>query len=231
MLVAIHQPNFFPWLGYFHKIARTDVFCLLDNTQMPKTGGCYVNRVQLALNGRPSWVTAPVDRSYSGVRAIADTKLRNQLPWRENLLKTLQATFGRAPFFEEVFALLGPIVRNPTDSLARYNEAAIRALCACLGLDRCRLVLGSSLSAAGEATDLLIDIVHKLGGTGYLCGGGASGYQEDHRFAEAGIKLVYQKFDHPLYLQSKNAPFVPGLSVIDCLMHCGPEGTARLLGA
>jgi hypothetical protein len=229
MLVAIHQPNFFPWLGYFNKIARADVFCLMDNAQMPKTGGCYVNRVQLALNGRPAWMTAPVDRSYSGVRSIAQVRLSNKGPWRQNLLKTLRAAFGRAAFFQETYALLEPLILNPTDRLAEYNTAAIRALCAALGLDHCRLVLGSELAVSGQATELLINMVRAVGGDAYLCGGGAGGYQEDEKFAAAGIQLVYQQFRHPVYKQGRTADFVPGLSIIDALMHCGLAGTAELV--
>jgi hypothetical protein len=227
MLVAIHQPNFFPWLGYFNKIARADVFCLMDNAQMPKTGGCYVNRVQLALGGRPAWVTAPVDRSYSGVRAIADIRLDNRRPWRQDLLKTLRAAFGRAAFFREAYALLEPLILNPTESLADYNTAAIRALGAALGLEHCRLVRGSELEVSGQATDLLINLVRAAGGDAYLCGGGANGYQEDAKFAAAGVKLVYQQFRHPVYKQGRADAFVPGLSIIDALMHCGLDGTAR----
>ena len=76
MIVAIHQPNFFPWLGFFDKIARADVFCLLDNVQFPKTGGTWINRVQLWINGKAAWATAPVDRSYSGVRRIREMQAR-----------------------------------------------------------------------------------------------------------------------------------------------------------
>jgi hypothetical protein len=231
MLVAIHQPNFFPWLGFFNKMARADVFCLMDNAQMPKTGGCYVNRVQLALGGKAAWVTAPVDRSYSGVQRIADIQLRTEAPWRDNFLKTLRTAFGRARHFKEVLTFLEPLILNPVKQLARYNEAAIRALAAALHLDRCRLVNGSSLSATGAATGLLINMVRELGGTGYLCGAGAGDYQEDQKFAEAGIKLVYQEFKHPVYSQAKMVPFVPGLSIVDALMHCGFEETARLIKA
>ncbi len=228
MLVAIHQPNFFPWLGYFNKIARADVFCLLDNAQFQKTGGSWANRTQLAIHGKAAWVTAPVDRSWSGVRDIADIKLHAAGQWREGLLKTLQSTYGRAPGFREALALLRPLIANPAEGLAEYNVAAIRALCAALGLEGCRLVLGSSLWVRGQVTDLLIDIIKSVGGTAYLCGGGAGGYQEDHKFAAAGIELVYQHYRQPAYPQASQ-PFVPGLSVIDALMSCGVAETARLV--
>ena len=69
ILVAIHQPNFFPWLGYFDKIRRADFFILLDDVQYPKTGaGSWSNRVKVMINGEGRWLTAPVDRSFHGTR-------------------------------------------------------------------------------------------------------------------------------------------------------------------
>ena len=74
-VVAIHQPNFFPWLGFFNKVACSDVFILMDNVQFPKKGGSWSNRVQLAINGQAAWVTMPVVRSFHGTRIIKDMQI------------------------------------------------------------------------------------------------------------------------------------------------------------
>ncbi|HET6900810.1 MAG TPA: WbqC family protein [Vicinamibacteria bacterium] len=230
-VVAIHQPNFLPWLGYFDKITRADVFVLLDNVQFPKTGGTWTNRVQIAVAGQAGWITVPVVRAYRGVRLVRDMQIDERRPWRETILKTMQASYGRAPFFKSVLPLISDLVRQPTDSLADYNVAAIRALATVLGLDASKLVLASELGvdAAAKGTDLLIALTRAAGGTTYLCGGGAGGYQDDSRFAEEGIALVYQGFQHPAYPQSHGGPFVPGLSVVDLLVNCGLEEAGRLV--
>ena len=85
-LVAIHQPNFLPWLGYFDKLARADVFVLLDDAQFPKKGGTWVNRARLLVSGRPDWVTVPVDRSYHGTRTIIEMQIDDARPWRRKLI-------------------------------------------------------------------------------------------------------------------------------------------------
>ena len=228
-VVAIHQPNFFPWLGYFDKIARSDVFILMDNVQFPKKGGTWANRVQLLVNGQAAWVTMPIVRAYHGTRLICDMKINSSTPWRANLLKTIQMNYARAPYFEEVFPFLAELVSNPTDSLSAYNITAIRELASALGLDPSKLVLGSTLDVDGQATDLLIALTKAVGGTAYLCGGGAGGYQENDKFTEAGIELIYQNYQHPKYWQINTEDFVPGLSVIDALMNCGFEMTSTLL--
>lgn len=231
-VVAIHQPNFFPWLGYFNKIARADLFLVMDNVQFPRTGkGTWVNRVKLIVNKQAAWVTMPVVRAHSGVRCISEMRISDATPWRAKLLKTIQMSYSRAPFFEVVFPFLAKLTNNTTDYLAEYNLSAIRSLAEALGLQTSKLILGSTLNVAGSATDLLISMVKAVEGTAYLCGGGAAGYQEDEKFAEAGIELIYQNFQHPVYSQSNTQEFIPGLSIIDALMNCGFEEVLSLMTA
>jgi len=66
-VVAIHQPNFLPWLGYFDKLARADTFVLLDSVQFPKRNGTWMNRVKLLVGGEPGWITVPIVRAYHGL--------------------------------------------------------------------------------------------------------------------------------------------------------------------
>lgn len=229
-LVAIHQPNFFPWLGYFHKLATADVFVLLDDAQFPKTGGTWINRVRCLVSGRAAWLTLSVDRSYHGVRRIMDMRAKNDERWRTATLRTLATSYARAPHFREVEAALRPLLEDPEDRLAELNIRALTTLAGRLGLlDSCRLVRSSALGVEAGATERLVQLVSKVGGRAYLCGGGAAGYQEDEAFPGAGLELVYQRFQHPRYPQVGATEFVPGLSIIDALMNCGFDGTRRLL--
>ena len=229
-VVAIHQPNFFPWLGYFDKLARADVFVLLDHVQFQKKGGNWANRVRLITGGdRPGWLTAPVDRSYHGTRPISEIALDGTRPWRQTLLKTIAANYARAAHFDEAFPLVEELIGHPSDRLAELNEHAIRRLASEIGLPTGHIVLSSSLEPTAAATDLLIELTRAVGGDVYLSGGGAEGYEEPDRFEAAGIELRKQAFEHPVYPQGK-AEFVPGLSVIDPLLHLGPAGTRSLLG-
>ena len=228
-IVAIHQPNFLPWLGFFDKIARADVFVLLDSVQFPKKGGTWTNRVRILVNGQPTWLTVPVERSYHGTRTIREMRVRDDDGrWRETALKTLHSAYGRAPFFEAVRAELEPLLRDPTDQLADYNERTIRRLCELLGLDT-PLVRSSELATDGHGTDLLVALVQAADGDVYLAGGGAEGYQEDEKFAEAGIELRSQGFVAPPYPQGDHE-HVGGLSAVDAILHVGFDGTRRIIG-
>lgn len=228
-VVAIHQPNFFPWLGYFDKIARSDVFIFLDDVQFSKTGGTWSNRVKMLLAGEPHWVTAPIRRAFHGVAPINEIEWADEQPWRAKLLKTMAANYAKAPHYRETMAWLEPLIMQPEDNLARYNMAVIRAIAERIGLRHDHCVTSSSLGGQGQASELLIDLTSKVGGNCYLCGGGAGGYQEDEAFGEAGLELRYQRFAHPVYTQAGEREFVPGLSIVDALMNLGFEGGRKLM--
>ncbi|MDP3716237.1 MAG: WbqC family protein [Acidobacteriota bacterium] len=230
-MVALHQPNFFPWLGYFDKIVRADIFVVLDDVQFSKTGGTWSNRVQLLAGGQAKWLTLPIVRTYHGVRLIREMEIDNRQPWRRKLLQTLRSNYARAPFFNTVFPQIADLVANETPSLLDFNLHVLTTLCRLMEIETNKLVLGSSLQVTGRATDRLIAAVRAVGGTVYLCGGGAGGYQDDDAFTHAGLRLTYQNFVHPSYSQGDQGDtFVAGLSCLDALMHCGFAGTRQLIG-
>jgi hypothetical protein len=228
-IVAIHQPNFLPWLGWWNKLARADVLVLLDDVQFPKKGATYMNRVQLLVAGEAAWVTVPIVRAYSGLRTVAEMRIDSERPWRDKLLGTLRAAYGRAPHFADTMALLEPLILDPTDGLAGFNERALRAVGQHLGLPTDRFARSSELPSSGQATERLVSLVRAVGGTGYLAGGGAAGYQQDQLFTEARLDLVKQSFLPQPYRQGGAKQFVAGLSVVDALMWHGAGGAARLL--
>lgn len=216
---AIHQPNFFPWLGYFDKMRRADVFVFLDQVDYPKSGnsmGSWCNRVKLNIGGKAAWVWCPVIRE-SGKQSIDTVRINNQRPWRDDLLKVLVANYKRAANFADALELISGLLAYQTDSLADFNIHAIRRLAEHLGC-RTECVRQSSLPRILEtATDRIVALCRHVGADTYLCGGGSSEYIEEAAFAKADIQLVYQNFVPQPYGDSSR--FISGLSVIDWLMH------------
>jgi hypothetical protein len=216
VLVACHQPNFLPWLGYFDKLAQSDRFVLLDRVQFPRTSrGTYTNRVQLLIGGQPAWVTVPVVRE--GVQAIGDVRIDDTQPWRRKALRTIEQSYSRAPRFAEVMPLVRELIELDTNRIAVLNEEAIRRLAP---EHAHKLVRQSELpSVDATATDLLIGLVQAAGGDTYLSGDGADGYQEEPKYAAAGLGFRLLGFEHP----DTGAP--PGLSIVDALMR-GPAAVS-----
>jgi hypothetical protein len=187
--VAIHQPNFFPWLGYFDKLERADTFVLLDTVEFSK--GSRTNRVEVQVGGEPHWITAPVQRAGIGgpIKAVLTDGQRD---WRAKIARTLQQNYAGA----EALPLAEELIGNRDPHLATYNEHAIRRIAEALGITT-PIVRASELDVDGRATELLIDILRAVGGAAYLEGGGARGYQDDAAFAAAGIEVIPQEFDAP----------------------------------
>jgi hypothetical protein len=224
VIVAIHQPNYAPWLGYFAKMARADVFVLLDDAQYSKNS--YINRVQIDGGGRPRWLTVPVSYRFGDpinrVRAAAAA-------WPQAHCETLKTFYGSAPAFAAVWRWLRDTYAHlPESDLAASNAALVAAIAQRLGI-RTQLRSASQLDASGAAADdRLIALVRACGpNASYLSGRGGANYQDPAKFAAAGIPLVYSDFAHPTYDQGHS--FLPGLSMLDAVFRLGWERAAELL--
>ena len=210
MLVACHQPNFLPWLGYFAKLAQSDRFVLLDGVQFPRTSrGTYTNRVQLMIGGQPAWLTVPVVRD--GVQPIGDVRIDDRQPWRRKALRSIEQSYARAPRFAEVMPVVRELIVLDTDLIAKHNKKTKHNQTPKHTHLRVRQ---SDLPATdAAATDLLIELVKAAGGDAYLSGDGADGYQEEPKYAAAGLGFRLLGFAHP----DTGAP--PGLSIADAPMR------------
>jgi WbqC-like protein family len=227
-IVAIHQPNFFPWLGWFDKLARADLFILLDSVPLQLTGGNYTNRVQVLVGGEPKWVTMPLARGSAARSVIASAAIADDHKWRRKLSMTIRQGYARARHFDDVMPVLTPLLENPASELCDYNIPALMALSHHLSLDPARFKRASELPGEGSSTALLASLVRAVGGSAYLTGGGAS-YQEDQVLAEAGLKVIRQSFQPVPYEQVGAQNFAPGLSVIDAVMNMGFQETSLML--
>lgn len=219
IVCAIHQPNFFPWLGYFDKIRQADIFIFMDDVAYPKSGsgmGTWTNRVRLAIQGQKAWITCPI-RRVSGEQRIRDVLIDDRQPWRRKLMRTLEMNYRRCPNYEAAMAVLEPLIRYEADRLAEFNINAITTLSRVFDLS-CAFRRQSEMQAEGKATKLLINLTREADAGAYLCGGGAGGYQDDGLFAQSEIGLVFQSFEPRPY--GDESRFLPGLSIIDYLMTC-----------
>lgn len=216
---AIHQPNFFPWLGYYDKIRHCDKFVVLDDAQWPRAGaGGWMNRVAINIQGKKNWITAPVER-MPGTWKINETRFCDS-PWREKIKKTLKASYGKAPNFRKYRDVVFGLIDYPSNDLTSYNINGILGVAELLGLEvGSKMKLASSLNISSTSTERLIDITRAVGCGAYMSGGGADGYQEPEMFKAAGVKLVYQNFIHPVYPQYGGREFIQGLSIVDYIFN------------
>jgi hypothetical protein len=224
MIVAIHQPNYLPWLGYFAKIARADVFVFLDDVQFSK--GSFTNRVKIASGESEAWLSIPVTvRLGMEIRNVQHAKVDVGRAHADRL----KATYRSAPHFHAVFPWLADALAAGEGALSASNAALVCQIAERLGL-KTRFVTSSALGiVADDASERLAMIVHALspGGT-YLAGGGAQKYQDDAPFLSRGLSIRPLGFSSPHYPRDRD-PFIPGLSIVDALFHIGVDGVKDLL--
>ena len=217
MILAAHQPQFMPWLGYFDKMLRSDMFVLLDNVQFKKNE--WQNRNRVLMNGAPTWLTVPVLHHFG--QNICEVPVNNAGDWKSKHLKTLRQCYGKTPFFKEVYEQVLGLYAAERKELCTINLDSIELLKKNLGIGT-RTVLASGLTLEGVSTARLVNLCLQMGADTYLAGTGGHDYMDLGLFQKAGIKVIFQEYKHPEYNQGGSA-FVPYLSALDLLFHCGPQ--------
>ena len=216
MRVAIHQPNYAPWCGFFAKMNACDIFVFYDDAQMSKNS--YINRCLINNQGRQAWLTVPVRFKFGDkINEVVISDGR----WAKKHLQTLRSVYGRTPFFKEIFILIEPIYLNSDISLAKTNMALIRTIASYLGIS-CQFKLSSSMPSDKSSDDRLIDICRALSADTYISGKGGENYQNHDKFKVAGIRLEVKSYTPIPYKQNTDT-FIPGLSILDALFNIGKK--------
>lgn len=233
MIVAAHQPSYLPWLGYLDKIARADVFVVMDDLQYEAQN--FQNRNRVKLNNGAAWLTVPLERGFRTDR-ILDKRINNhgspRQHWQRKTWLTLETHYRRAPHFADYAGELREVYTRPWQRLIDLDLEMLRLALAWLGIDT-PLLLSSKLRLRGEKTDRILDMCRVLGADIYLSGrGGSTGYLDVDQLARAGVRVEWQPFEHPVYSQRyPELGFVPCLAFLDLLFNCGLRSRDVLLGA
>jgi hypothetical protein len=204
---------------------NADLFVLLDHVQFERRN--YQNRTSIRLEGEARWLTVPVVQ-LSQKERIVEKRVDNPVEetarwWGPNSFATLRYAYRKAPHFEAYAPKLRQIFETRWDKLVDLNIATLEFAREALGIST-PMVRSSALAVEGQRSELLLDICKKVGATAFLGGmGGSRGYLDKEAFAAAGMGVVWQDFRHPVHPQCGEAPFTPGLSVLDVLFNCGPQ--------
>ena len=228
-VAAIHQPNYIPWPGYFHKLAACDVFVYLDAVQYPR-GQSFAARNRIKTPNGVVFLTIPVSvpKGHEGKASYLEVEFADER-WRDKHLKTVEQSYKRAPHFDEVFELYRDgLERGRT--FVGLNVGLIEAVAGYLGIETRRVLLSETLESFGEKTDLIVDVCKTVGADVYLSGaGGGREYNDERQLNEHGIELRYDDYAYPDHPQLWDG-FEPNLSVLDLLFNCGREARELVTG-
>lgn len=221
MILSVHQPNFAPWLGYFHKMKQSDVFVFMDTVQFVKRHICNRNKIKNS-QGEPQWLTVPVRGDQGQDVSFLELGVNYEQKWQDKAVQTLRHAYGKAPYFQTYFPKVEELIRTEFPNLAELNIAWVTFLARHLDvhprLERMKDLPGN----LGTKSEQIINICKHFGADVYLSGQGASKYNDAEAFETVGIELRYQEFQHPEYPQLGES-FTSHLSAIDLLFNCGPE--------
>jgi hypothetical protein len=218
MNVAIHQPQYLPWLPYLLKIEECDVFIILDTVDFQKNG--LQNRNQIKTAQGAHWLTVPVRQQLG--QKILDVKIDNSTEWRRKHWQTLQQCYRKAPAFAMYAQELDQFYSREWIGLNELNIELLAMLMRWMDI-RTPMLRSSQIEATGAASELVLNLCLETGATRYLSGTGGKNYLEPEAFESAGVEIVYRPSVLP-----ENYPqlyprvgFINHLSVLDLLLNCG----------
>lgn len=218
MRVAIIQPNFLPWRGYFDFIDDVDLFIYHDDLQYTK--GDWRNRNKIKTSAGSAWISVPVHYKHTDQR-IMDTTIDYSQDWAVKMRNQITANYLHSPFFKLYSSLLFDLLDSKFNSISALNIALNSTILGLLDI-KTKIILSSELDAVGTKTDRIIDILQKVNASIYLSGPSAQCYLEEGKLTAAGITLEYKSYKYLEYPQQFGA-FDPNLSIIDLIFNCGKE--------
>jgi hypothetical protein len=222
--IAIHQPQYFPWPPYVHKVMSADIFVYLDTVQFSKNG--VQNRNQIKTAQGPQWLTVPVKHELG--RSIRETEIAD-LKFTSKHWKTLQANYARTAGFQRWKDELHDLFDREWQTLSEVGIASTEWMIGKLGISNKRLRASEISGAHGHASELIASICEALKGDQYLTGTGALAYLEPNDFRRIGCGVQVQRWSSFSYSQTHaETGFVPDLSTLDLLLN-EPDLAAKLI--
>ena len=231
MRCAIMQPTYLPWLGYFDLIKQVDTFVLLDNVKLEKSSWHVRNRIRSSQG--EVMLTIPVSLGKGRLETrINETQINYSKPWTTKHLKTIAQSYGKSPFFDDLYPCLNNALSKETPILSKLTSNLIREIAKYLGI-RTPIYLSSELSnITGSGDERLVSICNKFNSKTYYSPVGSSAYLDKENYGgaltRAGIDVVYQDFK-PIQYKQQYTPFIPYLSAVDAAFNCKKKEVLDLI--
>ncbi|OCL85274.1 WbqC-like protein family protein [Aliarcobacter thereius] len=223
MTIAIMQPYLFPYIGYWQLINAVDTFVIYDDVNFIKKG--YINRNSILIAGKQQQITLELI-------GASQNKLINEVEVGNNskkLLKTIEMTYKKAPFFNEVFSLIKKVLNQKEKNLAKFIGYSLSLISTYLNIST-KFIYSSDIEKNNtlKSQDKILDICKKLKATSYINSIGGQELYNKKIFKENGIKLSFLESRLIDYKQFQN-DFIPYLSIVDILMFNSKDEIKNML--
>jgi len=223
--LTIHQPETFPWLGFFNKMMLADEYIILDNVKFRKN--YFQNRNQFLTKNGSIFLTIPVEKEANS-KIIKDVKIVNNTNWQKKHLNSIKQNYSKAPFFKNYQEFFEKLYNQKFEFLVDFNMYIINYLREILDINT-PLIKSSELDVKGNSTELLLNICKKQKADIYISGRDGRNYLEIDMFDKENIKIVYHNFTHPKYKQFNSKEFIPYMNTFDLLFNYPIEEAKEII--
>lgn len=227
MAVAVMQPYLYPYLGYFQMLNAVDHFVFYDDVNFIKGG--WINRNRILVNGKPKYFIIQLV-GVSPNKLINEVKLNPERKFMKKQLKMLEMNYSKAPFFNQVFPMVEQTLRSSFYHIGELSAQTVIDVANYLDLS-VKFHFSSNLPfghGSGNRTQRLIDIVKGFSAKTYINAAGGKELYSKEDFAKEDIILQFIEPELQAYQQNAGE-FIPGLSIIDVLMHNSQEEVHLML--
>jgi len=215
MIVYVHQPEYLPWLGFFDKLSRCDIYVVYDDAQYQHGG--FHNRNRIRTPPGWEWLTVPIRHGHP--QLIKDVKIAGD-QWKNKHLNNIKRHYKKTPYFQEYYPIIEEAITADHEMLIDLNLQLIKAFAEILGINT-KMVRSSEFPYGGtEKNEKLVSLCKYLCADTYLSGSGGRSYIREEVFAQANINLRWHSYEHPIYRQGFDG-FEPNMSIIDLLFNEG----------
>ncbi|MGQ0662591.1 MAG: WbqC family protein [Pseudomonadota bacterium] len=226
MIVSINQPAYLPWLGYYHRIANSDLHIVLDDVQFEKNS--FTNRNKIRTRDGWCWLTVPVQtRAKFRDLPIDRLEIAPNTNWRRKHWDSIKFGYAGAPFFSLHAAFLAGVYAREWTRLLPLIQDMNDYMLEALRIST-PLVMSSAIKVPGKKQELILNLCQAVGASVYLSGPLGRDYLVEDEFRHAGIDVLYHEYRHPTFVQVHGG-FEPHMAAFDLLLNHGPE-SARILG-
>jgi hypothetical protein len=219
MIVSINQPAYLPWLGYFHRIALSDIHIVLDHVQFEKNS--FTNRNKIRTDRGWCWLTVPVKtKGKFGNLPINHLEIA-ETSWQRKHWRALQIHYAKAPYFAEHASFFEKLYQRNWQYLKGVMDEITAYLLEAVGIHT-KILFSSDMAVEGKKDELVHNLCRHVGATLYISGNLGREYLHEELFQNADIAVVYQDYHHPVYSQCYQG-FEPFMAAIDLLFNYGSK--------
>lgn len=221
MIVSISQPAYLGWIGYYDRIAKSDLHIVLDHVQIEHNSKSFTNRNKIRQRQGWSWLTVPIINSGVNRGLPINEVMVERSSWRKKHWRSIEISYAKARYFRKYRDELEKIYDQEAQRLIEIIDPLNLFMLRSFGIDR-PIVRSSELHPRESKSKLILELCKKVNAKTYLSGPFGRDYLDMDAFKGCGIDLAWHNFQHPEYEQQFPG-FEPGMSALDFLLNEGPR--------